>query len=287
MKKFNLLLIGALAIFGFTSSVNASTFINNKNVEISNDFVNIVSDYLKPEIINNLNEQEYKFYYDLYTSNYAIEEEYVVTSNLIQNNEILDSVSTTMTEEEYQVYQSTYLEPLTVCYEEDACWETSSKRITLTTANSTNCSVSVGVEWFSVPKVQSYDVIATMWSGNATKNYSFANQFYIDSSGNTNKIDYDTTAGNNTKNFSNGIGTSMNLTDGALGYSLYLSANLNCSSGITFRGSYQHATSGVSLATSKNYTLSTSGYGGVINFASSSANYYDGMQGVVYYAAKS
>ena len=44
---------------------------------------------------------------------------------------------------------------------------------------------------------------------------------------------------------------------------------------------YQHATTNVSLATSKSYSFNSTGLGGVLKFNTSQiSNYYDGMEGV-------
>ena len=55
---------------------------------------------------------------------------------------------------------------------------------------------------------------------------------------------------------------------------------INNSTTYTAYGTYQHATSDVTLSQSKNYSISSSGLGGVLAFANSVIGYYDGMQGV-------
>ena len=57
-----------------------------------------------------------------------------------------------------------------------------------------------------------------------------------------------------------------------------LNVKSDTSFGTYVYGTYQHATTNVSLATSKSYTISSSGLGGVLNHSYSS--YYGGMQGV-------
>lgn len=48
----------------------------------------------------------------------------------------------------------------------------------------------------------------------------------------------------------------------------------------TVYGTYQHATSDLTLSQSQNYTFSSSGLGGVLKFANSVSSKYDGMKGV-------
>ena len=48
----------------------------------------------------------------------------------------------------------------------------------------------------------------------------------------------------------------------------------------TVYGSYQHASTATTLAESKKYTISSSGYGRVINFDASVRNKYAAMTGV-------
>ena len=72
------------------------------------------------------------------------------------------------------------------------------------------------------------------------------------------------------------------------GVSFKLSTYSNLESSITFYingtgllySSYQHATSSVTLNQSKNYTISSLGYGNTTLFANSVAGKYDGMAGV-------
>lgn len=48
----------------------------------------------------------------------------------------------------------------------------------------------------------------------------------------------------------------------------------------TVYGTYQHATSDLTLSQSQNYTFSSSGLGSVLKFANSVSSKYDGMKGV-------
>ena len=80
---------------------------------------------------------------------------------------------------------------------------------------------------------------------------------------------------------SKGVGISMNLVDSGSDYKLYLFIKGTSNPGTTY-GTYQHATSNISLNTSKSYTFTTSpnsGLGGVLNH--NYPSYFDNMQGVM------
>ena len=134
--------------------------------------------------------------------------------------------------------------------------------------------VTLTAYWDAIPAVNSYDVIAIRrGSGVSTSNHNFK-QIYK-SGGN-----YYTIYNGNYQSFTNGYGYSALLHSGT--DQEYVMTFKVSGSGYVF-GSYQHATSNVTLNQSKNYTLSSSGYGGVILFDSSVASYYDAMYGVDLY----
>ena len=130
-----------------------------------------------------------------------------------------------------------------------------------------NCTIAVTFNWLQNPLVRSYDVIGA----------------YLDSVSllsTPQTIVTSTTANSSSSEinqFSNGFGVSVALT---LGNSLVISQTYTVSTGGHVYASYQHAKSVISLANSKNYTISRSGYGGVFNFSGTAANVYDQMQGV-------
>ena len=131
--------------------------------------------------------------------------------------------------------------------------------------------ITLLAKWKSIPSVFSYDVIAVRLSG-VTLNGSFTfKQVY--KSGGT----YYTIYNGNNQTFSNGFGSSALLHSGT---DQQYSLTFKVTGTGTVYGSYQHATSTVTLNQSKNYTISSSGLGGVINFASSVIGYYDGTPGV-------
>ncbi|MBE6139272.1 MAG: hypothetical protein E7174_02030 [Firmicutes bacterium] len=171
-----------------------------------------------------------------------------------------------------------------------ASYSTSMKRITLTVVPSgyvTHRVITLTNTWLSIPSVKSYDVLAVgaeatsyyvrMSGGTLSgyQKYDGAYHRYTQSSDNT-KISTGWGAGGG------GIGISMNIDDSvtsSLENSLTVTL-ITDAEPFVVHGTYQHATSNVSLSQSKNYTFSENGMGGVLNFASSVSSYYDGMRGV-------
>ena len=164
---------------------------------------------------------------------------------------------------------STYKEELPEIFSKDAYYATTYKEIRIVkNAN----FVTVTLNWLQNPSVRSYDVLAVRLSSGVSINGTIA---FRQISYNGGSAIISTTGSKQT--FSNGQGVSFKL-----------STYSNLESSITFYingtgllySSYQHATSSVTLNQSKNYTISSMGYGNTTLFASSVANKYDGMAGV-------
>ena len=150
-----------------------------------------------------------------------------------------------------------------------------------------NKIVIVRNKWKSLPKVRSFDVIgirpavasvtfnlgANNISGfqkydGKTINYNYAsNHFKIQSSMNSH---------------SGGIGLSMNLVDSAKDEIINEIQVVFASGANPFMayGSYQHATSDVTLSQSQDYNIHFEGYGQVFKFSSSVKSKYDNTSGV-------
>lgn len=125
--------------------------------------------------------------------------------------------------------------------------------------------------WKVKPIVKSYDVIGVRLNG-VTLNGSYTfKQTYVSNGS------YKVTYNGNGKTLSNGFGSSALLQDGSnQEYSLTF---MTSGSG-TIYGTYQHAVSSVTLNQSKDYTISSSGLGSVLDFSSSVKDKYDRMTGV-------
>jgi hypothetical protein len=140
--------------------------------------------------------------------------------------------------------------------------------------------------WKQIPAIKSFDVLAIAPGHDSISfNIDGNRSGYQKWDGNT--INYDTSSGNwkivnGSGIYKKGLGLSQNIVDD-------VTTSLSNSITVTFitdvipftaRGSYQHATSNLTLTQSQNYTLATDGMGGLIKFNSSVAGYYDDMQGV-------
>ena len=161
-------------------------------------------------------------------------------------------------------------------------YTTSYKNIEISTTYVSNNKYYVHLvnDWLITPKVKSYDVIAMRVDDATIENGTQDGTQTYGSSGNYNLISYSYN-GTNMVLSSNGFGISMNLVDAATGFTCEIEAMVQSTSQwATVYGSYQHATTSLTLAQSKSYTISHNGYGKVINFATAVQNYYDNMQGV-------
>lgn len=126
--------------------------------------------------------------------------------------------------------------------------------------------ITLLLRWTKTPKIKSYDVIGVRTNLKIT-NYGYKQTY----NGGIVNIDA------NYKSDSTGVGASFKLLNGA-GTEVSLTF-LVSGSGIV-NGSYQHASTTVTLSESQNYKFSASGLGGVFDFPTSIANKYDRMQGV-------
>ncbi len=122
------------------------------------------------------------------------------------------------------------------------------------------------------PNVRSYDIIAARW----TNSISTSNINATGTQVATNNSQNYSNGGSNMVKSSNGVGISMNLFDSGLPVYEMLKVYSPTAYG-TIYGTYQHATTNVSLATSKSYYFGN-GLGGTI--VHSYSGYYDGMPGV-------
>ena len=214
---------------------------------------------------------------------YAEENEYYINHNGVEiernlYNELCDIYSIGyvefLTHEEFEnltenglsnVTKETYIEGNS--FSKGPYYSTGSKSVSLVKNGS---YITLLGSWIVVPNTKSYDVIAVRLSGvSLDGSYSFKQSYVY--GGNYNVI-YN---GNN-QNFSNGFGSSAKLQNGT---NQEYSLTFKVSGSGTVYGSYQHAVTQVTLNQSKNYTISSSGFGSVINFASSVSKYYDGMNG--------
>lgn len=136
-----------------------------------------------------------------------------------------------------------------------------------------NNYITMTLTWLKVPTIKKWDVMAARLNSSVsmTSTYSFR-EYYMTSSG------INVITDKYSQDFDNGAGVTFKVqsgTDHEMEFSFMASG-----SGRIY-GSYQHAcNSSATLRDAMDYTLSGSGYGGVILFNSSIEGKFDGMGGV-------
>lgn len=133
--------------------------------------------------------------------------------------------------------------------------------------------ITMSLTWLKVPNIKKYDVMAFRKNSsvNITTNYSFRQYYVSGDSFNVSTKKYG-------QNFDNGVGATFKVINGT-NHQMELSTNVSGSGRIY--GSYQHAShSSATLENAMDYTLSGSGYGGVILFNPKIESKFDAMGGV-------
>lgn len=150
-------------------------------------------------------------------------------------------------------------------------------------SNSKYYTFTLYANWFAMPAIRSYDVIAMRFYNVAliSDTQNGMQKYRKKGASSHSSVDYSPNGTNISKQDA-GFGISMNLVDDSIDY---LHLEINCEGVVSgtnphVYGAYQHAVSNVTLAQSKSYTISGAGYGNVINFSTSVQNKYDGMRGV-------
>lgn len=148
-------------------------------------------------------------------------------------------------------------------------YETSCKRISIgKSCDSNDCTVTFTNNWKCIPKVKSYDVSGIRLSStNFTTNDAVAT---YTSDGTAKDAD-------GSRGASNGVGFAFKVpSSGDIGYSLVVADVAKTG---TVYGSYQHGVKNMNLNRALEFTFSSVGLGGVLNFGSYDS-YFDQMGGV-------
>lgn len=145
---------------------------------------------------------------------------------------------------------------------------TASKKLTISKACTSNCLITINATWIKSPVVRSYDVIGAYLDGVTLLTEPTTTAINTSGSNSSTEI----------VKFENGFGVSVKLPNS--GNDMKVSQYFKVINSGKVYASYQHAAKSISLANSKKYTISRSGYGGVFLFNSSVRDYYDGMGGV-------
>ena len=144
---------------------------------------------------------------------------------------------------------------------------TANKSVQISKVTSGYTYLTTVATWFNTPSVHSYDVIGAYLSGPT-----------LISTGNTTATATGgTNSGTGTQIQTHGFGTSVKLPSGS---NVKVTQTFSVSGSGTVYASYQHAKSSISLANSKKYNISYSGYGNVFSFYGAASGVYDGMGGV-------
>ena len=252
-----------IAQFGF--------YKNAMGVEINKENYDKIKNFLTEEEIKNIPQGNF----ELLTKHGEIiqkETQYYETKNY--TDALGNNFTTTneITKEEYDL--STPINSRATTH------STNYKTISITQTSNSNSKVYfiIQVSWKKMPEHRSFDVLAFRTDSN-TIIYTFESyqDYVVD--GTAGDIYY-TSSSNNYKEFTKGAGISQNLVNNSTYYYHTLAATVSCSAGKIY-GSYQHAQGSLTLAQSKSYTLSSTGYGGVIKFTDSTAlSTYDKMGGI-------
>ncbi len=203
-----------------------------------------------------LSEKEYQFVNQFYGSNYferMTMEDYKWIQDLkIDQNEI-----------EIKSSSNTNIVPFGTSVTQ------SGKTLQIVKSCSNTCIIIVKCQWNSIPSVRSYDVI-----GARLVNTSLASDMITTRISSTDGTEYPSDLVRLTK----GFGTSVKLPSS--GSSISIEQKYTVTKGGTIYASYQHAQKEITLATSKLYTITNGGYGGVFSFYGSALNVFDQMNGV-------
>ncbi len=305
MKKTIIVLGIAITTLFSMKSVNALTlndngdFINKKGATITAEQYEVLSDKFTDTTINILPQAQIN-YLSNEQNEINIERAYSITTDVKDNlGNIISTITIPATEEEALAVANnkslhvlsdgklhdTSKEIISYGLRSEPIWQhtTTSKRITLSYSESaydptnTNYLALVDVHWYSNPSTRSVDVLAIRWTTSKPLNNVVG--YYATQSNSLHEQGYGLD-GNNMKRTTYGIGESMNLFDTGSQFDMSMYVEFDQYVGEYVYATYQHATTGVLLSTSKSYSFGN-GLGGVLVYNPSSyANYYDGMAGV-------
>ena len=298
MKKIYYLLTGLIAILLCTNSVNAmvlnedGSYTNDNGAIITQEQYNTLLLHFNENTINHLEQLQVNKYGDNNAKISSKKQSYITTYTYSKYG-LLKNVSTIeATEQEAEAVkynknlhvingklQDVSNMPATIGYIEDDEHSTESKTIFIAYSNSNTYRYSAyfDVTWHTVPKVKSYDVLAFRFENSISK--SAITYYTTHQNSSAGFTDYDLN-GSNTKFGGNGIGVSMNLHDDGTDFWLTYDVTSHDSLGSYIVGTYQHAVSNISLATSQSYTFGSSGLGGVLVYSNGYGSYFDNMTGL-------
>ena len=150
--------------------------------------------------------------------------------------------------------------------------ETTAKKLQLSYGcNGVYCTMVTSLQWKGTPTIRSYDVIGSLLDGNLNRLSTPMTKLYW--SGSTITYTDRVYSGD-------GYGCTVLLQNSSTNMRIVQDVDLEITGNGIFFSSYQHATSNITLETSKKYTVRFGGYGGVFAFYGSAVGIYDHMAGV-------
>lgn len=248
MKKVLSLLVLTTAIIGI-GKVNAESnndiyYTNSNGISLTEKEYNYAKTMFDEHFIEVMNQEDYEF----------------INRADVNNKDV-----------EIIIQEPDYIQSRTSSYV-----ETQAKKLVIAkSCSGSTCNVTMANTWKYVPRVKSYDVIGAMFSNTSRSSNSQVTLFKMDGT-NYKCTEYVLK--------SDGIGCSYKLrSDASEEFYIYMNFDVYDTGGLVY-GSYQHATSSVTLSQSKNYSFHINGYGNVFLFNTAKAkDAYDGMGGVSMY----
>lgn len=290
MKRKIFIFIGLFAILlsAFSIPVNAQSntafYTNANGATLTEEQYNYLIDFFSETTLYTMTAEQLNFVKNETNLTKTTETKYIKTDEFYdRTGNLIERVETELSEEEALNYEE---EPTTYAW--NVTHTTSMKRLYMQVVSGSASTkiVTLTNTWLSLPSVRSFDVIALRPETNSMTINVNSGLISGYQKWDGNVINYNS-GSDNTKISSSftgkgGIGISMNIVDD-------VSSTLENSMTVYFlcgastfkiAGTYQHATSTVTLAQSQNYSFSSSGLGEVLDFASSVESKYDNMRGV-------
>ena len=287
MKNLKFIFFVFAIVFMSTQVVFAKTITNNNGIVISEEEYNNFIKIHNHGYIMNITKEKYERLKELDYNDIKTETKYVLSTYNPYTNETIERE---VTESEFNnmeiITDSNNLKSIgdsTRGISTGSTYhETTGKKLTMAVIGGGYWNyVTLTARWKKIPATRSFDVIGIRGNGIAIRNGSQEGQQTYYTNGQYKYVSYSWN-GTNIKRFDNGFGISMNLVDNQINY-LVLDIECDVRSTVTHPelfGSYQHATSNLTLAQSQNYTLGGSGLGGVFVYPYNISSKYDHMAGV-------
>lgn len=285
-KNFIVLLVTFMIMPAIVFAQEIVYYTNEKGATLTEEQYNYLIDFFDEDTLYTMTMEQINLIKDMRDLTVTTETKYVRTDEIYDiTGNLLDVDNNEVTEEEALNYEE---DSLISTYAWNITYQTTMKKLYMKVVSGSTSTkiVTITNTWLSLPNVRSFDVIALRPETNSMSINVNSDLISGYQKWDGNVISYDINSSNlkksSTFNGKGGVGISMNIVDD-VSSSLVNSMTVYflCSnSDFEIYGTYQHATSDVTLAQSQNYSFKSSGYGGVLDFASSVKSKYDNMNGV-------